>query len=824
MKLKLSLFCGTVLPALFISFSALSQSLTQTVRGVVTDADSKAPVEQVGVKILNLDTTIYSVTDASGKFRLAKVPVGRHSIKFSFIGYEEVVLQNIIVTSGKEVVLNVEMHEKILMGNEVEIIAEKDKTKANNDLVTNSARNFQSEETERYAGSRGDPSKMVAAYAGVATGNDARNDIIVRGNSPLGVLWRLENTDIPSPNHFSTQGATGGPVSILNNNLLGSSDFLTGAFPAEYGNKMSAVFDLKMRNGNNEKTEFTGQAGLNGLEAGIEGPLRITKDELRNTNDSATNNHQLATTNSSYLINYRYNSLKLFQLVGISFGVSGIPTYQDVSFKLNMPTSKAGVFTLWGIGGMSDISLLDSEKDSSDWSFSNFGEDLVFGSRMGAAGFSHLYFFSEKISGKLNFSASGSQFKVTIDTLAINNDAFRVYTNDSKDGQYFANYTFTDKINAHHLLKAGATWKNMLVSYKSSYWSRRNQRHLDQFNEAGSTNSLQAFLHWQYRVTDDLTFNSGVHYNFFELSNSSAIEPRAGMRWQFLPKQTLSAAFGMHSQTLPLIYYMYKSFDSISNSYANTNRTLDLSKSRHYVLAYDYNFAKDFRLKLETYYQDLYNLPVEKYRKSSFSTVNVGNELEGLTFVDSLENKGTGYNYGTEFTLEKFFSKKYYFLSSLSLYESKYKGSDGTLRYTAFSGGYVYNLLGGVELPVGNLRFRKNESAKSKNHRIAFDVKLTFAGGNRYTPIDVQQSILNKDAVYIDSLAFQKQFRDYQKIDFKISYRINSKRASHYIFMHIENIFNRQNVLQQVYNDNKQAIVEEYQLGLFPYGGYRVEF
>jgi len=246
----------------------------------------------------------------------------------------------------------------------------------------------------------------------------------------------------------------------------------------------------------------------------------------------------------------------------------------------------------------------------------------------------------------------------------------------------------------------------------------------------------------------------------------------------------------------------------------NTNRSLDLSKSIQYVLAYDYNFANDFRSKLEIYYQDLYNIPVEKYRSSSFSTVNVGNELEGLTFVDSLENKGSGTNYGTEFTLEKFFNKKYYFLSSLSLYESIYKGSDRILRQTAFSGGYVYNLLGGIELPVGG----------KKNHRIAFDLKFTFAGGNRYTPIDIQQSIQQNDAVYIDSLAFQKQFRDYQKFDVKLSCRINSKKTSHYIFIHIENIFSRKNILQQVYNDNKQAIVEEYQLGLFPYGGYRIEF
>jgi len=791
-KFLLALF-ALYLPSALLHYT-FSQALTQTVRGIVVDADSKAPIELVGVKILNTDSVIYSVTDAAGKFRLAKVPVGRHAIKFSIVGYDDVVLQNIVVTTGKEIVLNVEMREKLLIGKEVEIVFVKDKTKANNDLVTNSARSFDHEEAERYAGSRGDPSKMAANYAGVATGNDARNDIIVRGNSPLGVLWRLEDTDIPSPNHFSTQGATGGPVSILNNNLLGSSDFLTGAFPSQYGNRMAAVFDLKMRNGNNEKTEYTGQIGMNGLEAGIEGPL------------SKKNG-------SSFLINYRYSNFSFFKALGIHFGTSGIPTYQDISYKINIPTSKKGVFCFWGIGGMSDIALLDSERDSADWSFVGAGEDLRFGSKMGAAGMSHLYFFNDKISGKFNFSASGTQNKVTDDTLSKTKDPFRIYTNNSKDWQYYANYTVTDKINAHHLVKIGATWKPMFADYHETYYSKDYKMTLDQLNTSGSTSSVQSFVHWQYRITEKLAMNTGVHFNYFDLSKSYAIEPRTGIRWQFLPKQTLSFAFGMHSQSLPLVYYFYHSYDSISHTYSNTNKSIDFSKSRQYVIGYDFNFAKSFRFKLEAYYQDLYNVPISQYHSNSYSTINTGNELDGLTYKDSLINKGTGTNYGVEITLEKFFSKNYYFLNSLSLYDSRYKGSDGVERHSAFSGGYVYNLLGGVEIPTG-----------MKNHTIGIDVKFSFAGGNRYTPIDVQRSLLEKRTVYIDSLAFSKQFAAYQKIDVKLSYRINRKKVSHYFFINVENILNRKNILQQVFNASKQEITYDYQLGLFPYGGYRIEF
>lgn len=795
--LKLPLLSLLLYP--FFIHSTYSQTLTQTVRGIVVDADSKAPMEQVGVKVLNLDTNIYATTDVSGRFRLLKVPVGRQTIKFSFVGYEDAVMQNVVVTTGKEIILNVEMREKVFERDEVVIIGRTDKTKANNELVTNSARNFQSEETERYAGSRGDPSKMVANYAGVATGNDVRNDIIVRGNSPLGVLWRLEGTDIPNPNHFSTQGATGGPISILNNNLLGSSDFLTGAFPAEYGNKMSAVFDLKMRNGNNEKTEFTGQMGLNGLEAGLEGPLRFKKDSASNS--------------PSYLINYRYSTLELFKKLGISFGVSGVPQYQDLSYKFHIPTQKAGIFGVWGIAGKSTISLLDSEKGQGDWSFTDSGEDLVFGSQMGAAGLTHLYFFNDHLSGKLHLSLSGSGMHIRVDTLSKDLEPFRVSDNQSADWQYFANYSLTAKLSSHHLLKAGVTWKDFNFDYYSSYWSRKYNKQMIDMNYEDHAPGIQSFLHWQYRITDQLTFNSGLHLNVFNLTSSTAVEPRAGLRWQFSKKQSVSASFGMHSQTLPIIYYFYQEYDSASNTWSSTNKNLDFSKSRHYVLSYEKSFEKDYRIKLEGYFQDLYNLPIEANKSSSFSTVNVGSEIDGITMNDSLTNSGVGKNYGGELTIEKFFSKGFYFLNSFSLYESKYKGSDEKWRNTGFSGGYVYNILGGVEIPVWK-----------KNHLLAFDLKLTLAGGNRYTPIDIDKSILYNYPVFVDSLAWSKKFKSYQKIDLKISYRINSKKASHYIFVHIENILNRKNILRQVYNNQQKAVVEEYQLGLFPYGGYRIEF
>lgn len=784
----------TTLLLFFISISVSAQTFTQTIRGKVVDTDSKSPLPGASIVVLNTDTFLGAATDNEGKFRLDNVPVGRTNIKISFIGYEDKVISNLILSSGKETVLQIELREQAFTADAVEVIAERDKTKANNDLITLSGRSFQSEETERYAGSRGDPSRMVANYAGVASGNDARNDIIVRGNSPLGVLWRLEGVDIPNPNHFSTQGATGGPVSMLNNNLLANSDFLTGAFPAEYGNKNAAAFDLHLRNGNNEKMEYIGQLGVNGFEGGIEGPL-IKKN------------------GGSFLVNYRYSSLELFDAMGIRFGVSGIPKYQDVSFKLNLPTNKAGIFSLWGVGGKSNIQLLDSKKSSQDWSFTSKGEDLDFGSSMGAVGISHLYFFNTKVSGKLSVSASGNIVEIKLDTLNTNKEKYRTYNNSSMDGQVFANYTLTNKINSRNLIKAGITGSLLTFNYSDNFYSRKDKIMLARLNDNGSALLAQAFAHWQFRLTENITFNSGVHYQNFLLNNSQAIEPRVGTRWQISKKQSISAAYGLHGQTQPLLYYFYQSYIPTTTSYIKTNKNLDFSRSHHYILAYDYNFAKDFRFKSEAYYQDLYSIPTEYQRPSSFSMLNVGNNLDGLPLVDSLGNSGSGKNYGIELTIEKFFSKHYYFLATLSLYESKYTPSDGIERYTAFSGGYVFNVLGGVEIPLGK-----------GNKILAVDTKLTLAGGNRYTPIDLAASAIQNDAVSIDAQAFSKQLKDYARLDLKLSFKINQQRVTHTIFANVENILNRQNVLREVYNAEKGQVVSEYQLGLFPYGGYRIEF
>ena len=776
------------------SEKSFSQTLSQTIRGSVVDKDSKSPLTGATVIAVETNPSIGVISDEDGKFKLEKVPLGRYTIRVTYVGYEDVVLSNIVLTSGKEVILNIEMQQKIIEGETFTIFSNRDRDKTNNDLISISGRNFQPEETWRYAGSRTDPSRMAANYAGVVSANDERNDIIVRGNSPAGVLWKLEGVEIPNPNHFSGQGATGGPMSMLNNNLLGSSDFLTGAFPAEYGNKTAAVFDLKLRRGNNEHHEFTGMFGINGAELGAEGPFN--------------KNHK-----SSYLVSYRYSTFALFNLLGINFGVSGIPTYQDATFILNFPTTKRDIVSVFGIGGMSKISLLDSERDSSDWQFVSKGEDVVYGTKMAAAGISYTHFFNSNSYSKLIVSSGVAALHVYVDTLGINHSKFRSYDNNSVDGNAAVEYFISKKFDEKNLLKVGVNYSYLFFNYHEQFYQHDYKLMIDLINNSGNTGMIQSYAHWQHRFTDKMVLNTGVHFEDFLLNGSFAIEPRVGFNYKIGERNQLSFGYGLHSQTMPLIVYFFELYDSTTKKYSTSNTNLGLMKAHHFIAGYDFNFAKNFRLKTEVYYQYLFDVPVKGNLLSSYSAINMGGDY-GFPNVDSLANKGTGYNYGTEFTLEKFFSNHYYFLATASLFESKYAGSDEIIRDTKFNGHYVANFLAGYEFKFG----------KNKNQALTIDLRMTQAGGRRYTPIDLTASQFYNDEILIDSLAWSAQYRTYKRVDLKFGFRINTKHATHSIIAVCENIFGIKNILQQTYDTNTKNIRTEYQLGVFPYGAYRIEF
>ncbi len=778
---------------LFAFTSALAQIPTQTIKGQVTDKQSQTTLPGVSVVLLNSNPVIGAVTDIDGNFLIKNVPIGRVTLQFTFLGYNTVTINNIILNAGKELITNVGMEEKVNNLNEVTVSAKNiDKKNALNEMATVSARSFTIEETNRYAGSLGDPSRMASNYAGVNIAGDSRNDIVIRGNSPAGLLWRLDGINIPNPNHFGALGTTGGPVSMLNNNLLDNSDFMTGAFPAEYGNALSGAFDLKMRSGNNSKHEFLGQVGFNGFELGAEGPLTKNK--------------------GSYLASYRYSTLGLLQDMGLNIGYGATPQYQDLSFKIDLPMGlKSGRFTMFGIGGKSYIELLDKYKKEDDFTVSGIAEDTYFGSDMGVIGLSHKLFLKENTSQTISLALSGVQNNSKVDSL-INEktDKIRRYAGRSAETKYSFNYNINSKINSKNTVNGGLMADLYQFNYQDSLLEQKTfYHHLRDFTGDGML--IQAYLKWQHRFSDNLTLNSGVHYQQFMVNNTYAVEPRIGLKYNLTEKQSLSIGTGLHSQLQPMSTYFLQT-DYNDGSTAKTNEELEMSKSAHFVLGYDNNLSTNWRFKSEVYYQYLFNIPVES-QASTFSLLNAGADYI-MPLNDSLVNDGTGKNYGIEITLEKFFSNNYYFLFTGSVYDAKYEGSDKVTRNTAFNGNYTFNLLGGAEFNLD----------KDKKKLITINGKATYAGGKRYIPIDLSASQNSNQTEYFYDRAYEDQYKDYFRIDVKFGFKLNGKKMTQEWAFDLQNILNRKNIFQQVYNPVKRNIQTEYQLGLFPMMTYRINF
>jgi hypothetical protein len=777
-----------------IFFMAFGDLLAQqAIRGKVLDVESKNFLIAATITLYK-DSSIISQTstDLQGNFRLTNVNIGQYNLKASYLGYDPKILSNVYVNSAKETILNFELEQSTSSINAVEVHGSK---KGQLDWPSGSAKEFSVEETNRFAGSRSDPARMVSNYAGVQGSDDSRNDIVIRGNSPLGMLWRYEGIDIPNPNHFAIIGNTGGPLSILNSKVLDNSEFYTGAFPADYGNTVAGAFNLKMRNGNNERNEFTGQVGLLGLELGLEGP--ISKK-----------------TGASFLATYRYSTLKLFESLKIPIGTDAVPNYQDMSLKLNFPFKSGGSISLFSIGGISSVNtIVSTYKNPEAELYVQKDRDQYFSAGMNTTGLSIIKPVNSSTYFKATIGWSTSR-SFDHDHLVYRDSLFYVdsivkklgyrYIEDRISGNAFVN----KKINSHIAVQSGLQFTRYHFIMIDSTYNLKTYEFDNQINYNGSTYLFQPYLLLKYKLADHLILNGGIHGQYLTLNGSKSLEPRLSVRWNLGQKHSFTVSAGMHSQMQPAYNYFYHLPGTTANELHNKN--MGFTRSNHYVVSYDYFISQTIKFKTEIYYQNLYDVPVEVV-PSSFSLLNQGIGSKRF-YPNKLMNTGTGENYGIEFTLEKFFLRDYYFLIASSIYNSTYKGSDGINRSTDFNGSYAINILAGKKIRISD---RKN---------LELGIKATNAGGRRYTPIDEATSKVVHEDIYVDSLRNTLRFNPYSRLDIKVGYRVNTKHLTHEIGLDLVNILNTKNIFSITYSTTSNSTIENYQLGFLPIFYYKIDF
>ena len=786
--IRLVLFLGS----LCILFQAHSQPITQTIKGRVIDTDTKRSLVGANVLISGSEPFIATVTDTNGIFKLLNVPVARQTIQVSYIGYEPYSASDILVSTGKEVILTIELKELVINVEEVRIVARKQTQTTVNTMTSVSARMFSVEESKRYAGGFYDPARMAESFAGVSPTGGESNELVIRGNSPRGLLWRLEGIEIPNPNHFRDgEGGSGGGVNIITSNVITNSDFMTGAFSPEYGNALSGVFDIHLRQGNNERHEFGLQASVVGIEFAAEGPL--TKNN-----------------NGSYLLNYRFASFSLLEKAGISVSNNDIiPSFQDFVFHINFPSGKAGRFSMFGIGGYSTAGNI-AETDSTRWidSYSRYEE--LEKHNTGVIGLKHFKLLPDQKT-YLKTILSASYERNTFDRAYIQND---LQFSDIFNEQFiYKNYRFSTmlhhKFNSRNRIRAGMIGSSLSYNTTMIFFRNDPEKEYIYVNSKGRTGMLQGYVQWQIQLSEKAELTTGFHIMDFLLNSNITFEPRLGFKWNLRGYQTLTIGAGVHSRHEPISFYMTE-LKKEDGSVVMPNRYLRLTKAWHNVIGYDIFIKPDFHVKTEVYYQHLFDVPVDNKPDSRESILNYN---VGITHVPQ-SNEGTGTNYGLEITVEKFFTRNYYFMITGSLFESKYKPSDGQTYNTLYNGNYIINFLAGKEVILG----------KRDQNLIGFNTRLLLKGGNRTTPILLGESINSGSTVIDMNNWMEDKLKDFFRWDAGVYFRDNRPTFSWIFSIDIQNITDRQNINRRYYNPDVQKIQYIYLLGIVPVLNLRIEF
>ena len=763
-----------------------SQQLTQVVKGKVVDAETQITLPGANVVVVNSHPFMGGVSDADGNFKIANVPVGRYSIQVSFVGYEPTTVPEVLVSSGKEVVLTVSMKQASSQLDGVTVKAYSRKDKPLNTMASISARSFTVEETRRYAGGLDDPARMASAFAGVTVGNIQDNAIIIRGNSPKGVSWRLEGVEIPNPNHFAGGNVAGGGfVTIFSSQVLANSDFFTGAFPAEYGNSMAGVFDMKLRSGNNEKHENTFQVGLMGIDFASEGPL-------------------MKGSKASYLFNYRYSTTSILSKMKI-IPADQVPKYQDLSFKVNLPTATAGTFAVWGVGAIDENSE-PVDKDSTLWKADYDRTYYLWNLNIGAAGVSHKFSLGENCFFSTTLAATGTS-DLFDQTRYDDNLIMRPNTKfDNRSGKVVLNSSVTYKSSPKLTLKGGVNLSRLFFSQKlSSTIDNKPETYATFIDQKGSSIYTEGFLQGRYSLTDKLTLNAGLNGCYFKLNKDYSIDPRVALKYEINSDQSISFGFGRHTQMEELKIYLIKK--TVNGQETLPNKDLKLSHAQHFVLGYDWLLAENLRFKAETYYQRLYDIP--GIPDSTYSLINF---KQDWTFDEALKNNTQGRNVGIDLTLERFLNKGYYYLVTASFFDSKYKDAKGDWHNTRYNKGYAINLLGGREF------FLK------KNRVLGINGRINYIGGERHSPIWMEKTVQLRNVYLDESHPFEEQFPATYYVDLTVTYRINMTHHSSTWALQVKNLLASPIYDVDFYNMKTNRLESNNVTLVLPVLSYRIDF
>ncbi|MDB5247325.1 MAG: TonB-dependent receptor plug [Segetibacter sp.] len=766
--------------------TSFCQDLFQTIRGIVIDKDSRRLLEGATVSIAGKERKLNAVSDSNGRFIINNVAIGRTKIESSYAGYQVYATDNIIVSVAKQPELILEMEESSNKAQTALVKTTRNPKMPVNRYAIVSGRSFSPEETQRFAASANDPSRMALGFPGVQATRDTRSDIIIRGNNPVGMQWRLEGIDIPNPNHFARRGSSGGGITIFSLSMLDNSDFLTGAMPAEYGDVLSGVFDMHFRKGNNQRTENTFKAGLIGLDFSAEGPIKKGR--------------------SSYLVNYRYSTLGLLKAIGLNLvGERESNTFQDVSFNLAFANKKNSVqWNFWGIGGYSK-EYTEEVEDTLEWKQYDDYAVYDFITGMGAIGLGNTYTLNNRSFIKTSVVLTSQQISFIDDTLSVKKQPYTVNDELYNNSRLSFTTSYNNKFSAAVNMKAGVFINRIQYALRQDKFNYITHTNINTIDGNGNTWLLQPYWQMSFKPGSSFTINPGVHVMHLALNKQTVVDPRLSVQYRFNAKQTFSLAYGLHSKILPLGSYFYKS----NAASAYPNKDLAVMRAHHYIAAFDRFLGKGWRIHAEGYYQQLFKIPVVNDVNRTYWILN---ELDGYA-NEPLVSKGKGTNKGIDLTLEKVFTKGLFMITSFSVFNSTYNPLNEISYDTRFNSNTSGSWTGAKEWSM------------KRNKVFQLGWKIVYNGGLPLTPLaNVTSS--TREPLLDETRPYSEKVPAYFRTDGRIAVRKDKTKVAWQLALDIQNIFGIENTdgLSRKYDPSANQWVYKKQSGLVPVLSYQVDF
>jgi len=730
------------------------------------------------------------VSDAKGNFNFKDVQIGFYDILFTHVTYKSFIQPSISVTVSKETVLNIVMESRSKKLEEVEVNFNKERGIPNNEMANSSVFSIHPNDARRIAGGLDDPIRVTGTLPGVTAATSfSANFVSIRGNSPRSLKYSMEGVELPNPTHFARIGGSGGTFTIFSMQLMDKSDFYTGAFSAQFGDALGGVFDVKFKKGNSKQHEMTFQIGTLGVEFGSEGPL------------SKKNN-------SSYVLNYRYATVGLGRI-----GNPSSPTYQDLSFNIDIPLAKSkGKLQFFAIAGTSDRTRA-ALADSADWKQSLDRTTLYLASTTATLGGVYKKYIGSKSVFKA--TAVGSYSKQLDNKNYIRNDFSKVNqkVNEYTSIQITGALSFKHKFGLKHSNVTGLSYNTTTHDWRAEKYSFNQNKKIVLMDGVGRSNLLKAYTQSKFNLTEKLNILAGVHFLNYDVTTQQTVEPRLSLNYQLSSKHSLSFSGGMHSQVENYATYLYEE-TTTDGDLINPNKNLGLSKAIHYIAGYKGKVFTNHRLRIEVYFQQLYDTPVDSL---TFSTINI----DELSDLRTLTNSGTGQNYGLDVGFERYTDNGLYYIFNSSVWRSLYTAGDGIQRSSAFDNNYNLRFIIGKEY---KLRASKNKKGIDRYRAFSWNGNLNILGGQVYTPLDFVNSKLEQETIYDESLAFTERGKTLVFLDFNFSYTINKKKRKSVWAIQVKNLLNNGNALYREYDTVLDQEVEIKSTSFFPNIYYRLEF